>query len=375
MYDAIVIGSRCAGAPTAMLLARAGRRVLVVDRATFPSDVLSGHTIQPAGVARLQRWGLLDKVRATGVPFTANGALRLRAGRARGRAHPRRRDQRRRVHPPHDPRHAAHRRGRRRRRRGAPGLHRAGAAVGRRPGGRHPRPRRHRRHRRGARPHRDRRRRRPVVRRPPGGCADLQRGARHHRQRLLLLPGPRPRRHRALRATGPVLRGHAHQRRPRLREPDGARPRGRPLPGPHGRRLRRDDRRGPPPGRPPRPAPSASSASGGRRPATASSACPSGPGWALVGDAGYHLDPITAQGMLDAFRDAELLADGRRPRPRRQPQRASCSATSGPATPRRCRCTSTPPTSPTSRCRRRPRCRPSSGCSPATPTRRAGSSA
>ena len=70
MYDAIVIGSRCAGAPTAMLLARAGRRVLVVDRATFPSDVLSGHTIQPAGVAHLARWGLLDKVRATGVPFT-----------------------------------------------------------------------------------------------------------------------------------------------------------------------------------------------------------------------------------------------------------------------------------------------------------------
>ena len=34
-----------------------------------------------------------------------------------------------------------------------------------------------------------------------------------------------------------------------------------------------------------------------------------GPGWALVGDAGYHKDPITAQGMSDAFRDAELLAD------------------------------------------------------------------
>ena len=69
MYDAIVIGSRCAGAPTAMLLARRGRRVLVVDRATFPSDVLSGHTIQPAGTARLARWGLLDRVRATGSPF------------------------------------------------------------------------------------------------------------------------------------------------------------------------------------------------------------------------------------------------------------------------------------------------------------------
>jgi len=69
MYDAIVIGSRCAGAPTAMLLARRGRRVLVVDRATFPSDVLSGHTIQAAGTARLARWGLLDRIRATGAPF------------------------------------------------------------------------------------------------------------------------------------------------------------------------------------------------------------------------------------------------------------------------------------------------------------------
>src|SRR5262245_64176972 len=72
MYDAIVIGSRCAGAPTAMLLARKGRRVLLVDRATFPSDVVSGHTIQPAGVASLQRWGLLERVRATGVPFVAD---------------------------------------------------------------------------------------------------------------------------------------------------------------------------------------------------------------------------------------------------------------------------------------------------------------
>jgi flavin-dependent dehydrogenase len=35
---------------------------------------------------------------------------------------------------------------------------------------------------------------------------------------------------------------------------------------------------------------------------------PYGPGWALVGDAGYHKDPITAQGITDAFRDAELLA-------------------------------------------------------------------
>jgi flavin-dependent dehydrogenase len=69
MYDAIVIGSRCAGAPTAMLLARRGRRVLLLDRSTFPSDVLSAHSIQPAGAALLKRWGLLDRVRATGSPF------------------------------------------------------------------------------------------------------------------------------------------------------------------------------------------------------------------------------------------------------------------------------------------------------------------
>jgi flavin-dependent dehydrogenase len=67
-YDAIIIGARCAGAPTAMLLARAGARVLLVDRATFPSDTLSGHAIKPPGVAYLQRWGLLDEVIATGCP-------------------------------------------------------------------------------------------------------------------------------------------------------------------------------------------------------------------------------------------------------------------------------------------------------------------
>lgn len=52
-YDVVVAGARCAGAPTAMLLARAGLRVLVVDRAVFPSDTISGHMIKPAGVACL----------------------------------------------------------------------------------------------------------------------------------------------------------------------------------------------------------------------------------------------------------------------------------------------------------------------------------
>jgi 2-polyprenyl-6-methoxyphenol hydroxylase-like FAD-dependent oxidoreductase len=67
-YDAIVVGARCAGAPTAMLLARQGHSVLLVDRATFPSDTISTHVIHAPGVAALSRWGLLDQVVATGCP-------------------------------------------------------------------------------------------------------------------------------------------------------------------------------------------------------------------------------------------------------------------------------------------------------------------
>jgi 2-polyprenyl-6-methoxyphenol hydroxylase-like FAD-dependent oxidoreductase len=67
-YDVIVVGARCAGAPTAMLLARRGYRVLVVDRATFPSDTISSHVVHPHGVALLREWGLLDRLRATGCP-------------------------------------------------------------------------------------------------------------------------------------------------------------------------------------------------------------------------------------------------------------------------------------------------------------------
>jgi 2-polyprenyl-6-methoxyphenol hydroxylase-like FAD-dependent oxidoreductase len=67
-YDAIVVGARCAGAPTAMLLAREGHRVLVVDRATFPSDTQSTHLVHAPGVAALRRWGVLDEIIATGCP-------------------------------------------------------------------------------------------------------------------------------------------------------------------------------------------------------------------------------------------------------------------------------------------------------------------
>lgn len=67
-YDVIVVGARCAGAATAMLLARSGLHVLVVDKAVFPSDTVSTHYIHQPGVARLRDWGLLDRLAATGCP-------------------------------------------------------------------------------------------------------------------------------------------------------------------------------------------------------------------------------------------------------------------------------------------------------------------
>ena len=68
MYDAIVIGARCAGSPTAMLLARRGFKVLLVDRANFPSDTISTHILWPHGAEILARWGLLERLAATGLP-------------------------------------------------------------------------------------------------------------------------------------------------------------------------------------------------------------------------------------------------------------------------------------------------------------------
>ena len=63
MYDVIIVGARCAGSPTGLLLARAGYRVLLVDRASFPSEMpLSTHYIWPPGVARLREWAVLDAV-------------------------------------------------------------------------------------------------------------------------------------------------------------------------------------------------------------------------------------------------------------------------------------------------------------------------
>jgi flavin-dependent dehydrogenase len=93
-YDVIVVGARCAGAPTAMLLARAGHRVLLVDRASFPSDTVSTLVTHSRGVAALRRFGVLDDATAHGCPpmttyafdfgaFTIRGTPRPVAGEGR----------------------------------------------------------------------------------------------------------------------------------------------------------------------------------------------------------------------------------------------------------------------------------------------------
>jgi glycine/D-amino acid oxidase-like deaminating enzyme len=65
MYDAIVVGTRVAGAPTAMLLARRGLKCSRSTARAFPSDTLSTHQVQVPGVARLARWGLLERLGGT----------------------------------------------------------------------------------------------------------------------------------------------------------------------------------------------------------------------------------------------------------------------------------------------------------------------
>lgn len=67
-YDAVVVGARCAGASTALLLARAGKRVLLVDRDREGADTLSTHALMRAGVLQLHRWGILPAVVASGAP-------------------------------------------------------------------------------------------------------------------------------------------------------------------------------------------------------------------------------------------------------------------------------------------------------------------
>lgn len=66
VYDVIIVGARCAGASLAMLLARAGHRVAMVDRSSFPSDTMSTHFLWQRGASRLDAWGLLDRLQERG---------------------------------------------------------------------------------------------------------------------------------------------------------------------------------------------------------------------------------------------------------------------------------------------------------------------
>ncbi|MFB9184988.1 NAD(P)/FAD-dependent oxidoreductase [Dactylosporangium sucinum] len=66
--DVVIVGARAAGAATALLLARLGHDVVLLDRAVFPADTLSTHQIARTGVVQLRRWGLLDAVLASGAP-------------------------------------------------------------------------------------------------------------------------------------------------------------------------------------------------------------------------------------------------------------------------------------------------------------------
>ena len=67
-YDAVIVGARVAGAATSMLLARAGMRVLTIERSALGSDTLSTHALMRAGVMQLQRWGALDRIVTAGTP-------------------------------------------------------------------------------------------------------------------------------------------------------------------------------------------------------------------------------------------------------------------------------------------------------------------
>src|SRR6476659_7415102 len=83
--DAVIVGARCAGSATATALARAGRRVVALDRVSFPADTISTHLLWPGGVAELQALGALERVRALGAPalphaLAGAGELEVRGG-------------------------------------------------------------------------------------------------------------------------------------------------------------------------------------------------------------------------------------------------------------------------------------------------------
>lgn len=74
-YDVIIAGARPAGAATALLLARQGKRVLLVDRGRYGTDALSTHALMRAGVLQLARWNVLPTLTAAGTPAITSAAF------------------------------------------------------------------------------------------------------------------------------------------------------------------------------------------------------------------------------------------------------------------------------------------------------------
>ena len=348
-YDVVVVGARAAGAATAMLLARPGLRVLVVDRGRYGADTLSTHALMRGGVLQLHRWGLLDRVVAAGTPPIRRTTFRYGAATSVVIT----------IKPSYgvDALYAP------RRTVLDPILVDAAADGGRRrPLRRH----RHRRLPRRPRPGRaassgatrdgralavdagivDRRRRGPLDGRRPRRRPDRARRHRRQRRRLRLLVRPR---HRRLRVDLPARTPSPGSSRPTTARPACSPARPRRASGAAGSTSLREVvadsvARCSPPGSPPRPRPPGCARSPG---GPATSGARWGPGWALVGDAGYWKDPISAHGLTDALRDAELLARAvarpvarrRRTEPTRSPttrrpataSRASCSTSSTPS--------------------------------------------
>src|SRR4030095_16297305 len=67
-FDVVIVGARCAGAATALLLARQGLRVLAIDRGHYGTDTVSTHALMRAGVVQLSRWGVLEDIKAARTP-------------------------------------------------------------------------------------------------------------------------------------------------------------------------------------------------------------------------------------------------------------------------------------------------------------------
>jgi len=76
-YDVIIAGARCAGAATALLLARQGARVLVLDKSRYGTDTLSTHALMRGAVVQLHRWGLLPAVAGTETPPVRSATFHL----------------------------------------------------------------------------------------------------------------------------------------------------------------------------------------------------------------------------------------------------------------------------------------------------------